>query len=875
METEEKIKSKFKLKKLVNMLQAIKGRHTELVTVYVPVNYLLSEIISQLRTEQSTAENIKSKPVRKNVTTALEKIIRHLQLYKHTPQNGIALFCGNVSDKEGATNIEIWVIEPPEEIKVKMYWCDQRFVMDPLLDMVEEKEIYGIICLDKSEADIALLKGKKLEPLYHKESIVPGKTRAGGQCLAPDTLIQMGDGTLLEICKVSNPHIVKSVNFPETTLSNRPVINKWETKKNTKYVITTKCPTTQIESSKDHLFFRWGNSIEEIPAEKLKNGDFLLLPEKIDVEGEIQSLNSSSFYNSYKISEKGREYIKNRRISLKLLQKELAKKSGVTQTAISVIELGKRDIKIGFLKVLCKHLGTETGSFIRQFCVPVKDLKLPEVLNENLANFLGYFAGDGSIENERLSLFDADKQTIEYYNNLAEIIFNCNSKITHRENKGHYVARIYGKPIVKLIKNEFPELKYALDTEMPAKILKSPDSVLAAFLRGFFDAEGYVNRERGIGLGINNKKMARQTQLALLRFGILASLAEYDNRRNPYSKKHRFTVGITERTSLEIFLNSIGFNAAYKNKKLAEVIQNKSVTSYTRQIFLTGENIRKILESEGYKVSDFPKVTNFFRNERLMSKDVFRNSIINEVRNNESLRKKLEIVLNYNLVPVKISSIKKIEEKNRFVDIEVKNSNFIANGIVVHNSSARFSRVREGMLNDWLKEVGEAANKIFEEPKEVRGILLGGPGPIKEFFLKEEYVHADVRSKILGTVDTGYTGEHGLEETLIRGEDLIKELAVTKEKNLLQKFLTELQKPHGIAVYGVKEVIRVLELGAAETIIISESISEKIEGEDAIEYFEEKAQNYGTALIVVSPDTREGQQFRQLGGIGALLRYHV
>ncbi len=371
METEEKIKSKFRLKKLVKMLQEIKGRHTELVTVYVPANYPLNEIVSQLRTEQSTAENIKSKPVRKNVTTALDKIIRHLQLYKQTPESGIALFCGNVSDKEGATNIELWAIEPPEEIKVKMYWCDQRFVMDPLLDMIEDKEIYGIICLDKSEADIALLKGKRLEHLYHKESIVPGKTRAGGQ------------------------------------------------------------------------------------------------------------------------------------------------------------------------------------------------------------------------------------------------------------------------------------------------------------------------------------------------------------------------------------------------------------------------------------------------------------------------------------------------------------------------SSARFARVREGMLNDWLKEVAEAANKIFEEHKEVIGILLGGPGPIKEFFLKEEYAHADVRNKILGTVDTSYTGEHGVEETLVRGEDLIKELAVTKEKNLLQKFLTELQKPHGLAVYGIKRVNEVLELGAVDTIIISENISEKVEGEDAIEYFEEKAKNYGTSIIVVSPDTREGQQFRQLGGIGAMLRYHV
>ncbi len=861
------------LKKLIRQLDAIKGRHTELVTVYVPTGANLNEIVNQLKNEGSTADNIKSKQVRKNVTTSLDKIIRHLQMYKKTPENGLVVFCGNISDKEGSSDIEIWAVDPPEPIKTKMYWCDQKFVLDPLKEMVEEKEIYGIICLDKSEADIALVNGKKIEPIVHFESIVPGKTRAGGQCLAPDTLIQMGDGTLLEIGKVSNPHIVKSVDFPETTLSNRPVIKKWETKKNTKYIITTKCPATQIESSKDHLFFRWGNSIEEIPAEELKNGDFLLLPEKIDVEGEIQSLNSSCLYNSYKISEKGREYIKNRRIALELLQKELAKKSGVTQTAVSVIELGKRDIKIGFLKVLCKHLGTETDSFIRQFCVPVKDLKLPEVLDENLANFLGYFAGDGSTENERLSLFDADKQTIEYYNNLAEITFNCNSKITHRENKGHYIARIYGKPIVKLIKNEFPELKYVLDTEIPAKILKSPDSVLAAFLKGFFDAEGYVNMERGIGLGINNKKMARQTQLALLRFGILASLVEYDNRRNPHSKKHRFTVGITERTSLEIFLNSIGFNAAYKNKKLVEVIQNKSVTSYTRQIFLTGENIRKILESEGYKVSDFSKVTNFFRNERLMSKDVFRNSIINEVRNNENLSKKLEMVLNYNLVPVKISSIKKIEEENRFVDIEVKNSNFIANGIVVHNSSARFSRVREGLLHDWFKKVAEASNKIFNEHPEVIGIIVSGSGPIKEFFLKEELLHDIVTKKILGLVDTSYTGEYGLHETLEKSGDLLKEASVTKEKKLLQRFFQELQKPNGLAVYGVDRIIENLQRGSVDMVIIIEDLGLKIGDQDAFEYFEEQVENYGSKLIVVSRETREGNQFKELGGVGAMLRY--
>jgi len=183
--------SKYILKKLVKNLGSIKGRHTELVSVYVPAKYSLHEIVNQLRQELSTAENIKSKQVRKNVTTSLEKIMRHLQLYKRTPENGLALFCGNISKTDKA-DIELFAIEPPETIKVKLYWCDQRFVLDPLIDMVKEREVYGIICLDKSEADIALLSGKKIETLAHFESIVPGKTRAGGQSSARFSRVREG-----------------------------------------------------------------------------------------------------------------------------------------------------------------------------------------------------------------------------------------------------------------------------------------------------------------------------------------------------------------------------------------------------------------------------------------------------------------------------------------------------------------------------------------------------------------------------------------------------------------------------------------------------------------------------------------------------------
>lgn len=169
-----------KLKKLIKELEAIRGRHTELVSVYVPSGYSLVEIINQLNNEKSTAMNIKSKATRKNVLAALEKIIGHLRLFKQTPSNGLIVFCGNVSPVEGREDIKIWSFEPPEKMDTKVYWCNQVFVLEPLKEMVKEKEIYGLIVLDAREANIGFLIGKKIQSVKHLESTVPSKTVKGG-----------------------------------------------------------------------------------------------------------------------------------------------------------------------------------------------------------------------------------------------------------------------------------------------------------------------------------------------------------------------------------------------------------------------------------------------------------------------------------------------------------------------------------------------------------------------------------------------------------------------------------------------------------------------------------------------------------------------
>jgi len=177
-------KQRYDLEKFIKELQKYRGRHTELVSVYVPEGYDLNKIIGHLAQEQGTATNIKSTSTRKNVTDALEKMIQHLRLFKKTPDNGLAVFSGNVAEREGQSDVKVWSIEPPIPLKIRLYRCDKEFVTDILTEMVEIKEAYGLIVMDRREGDIALLRGKTIVPLSSTKSNVPGKTKAGGQSAA-------------------------------------------------------------------------------------------------------------------------------------------------------------------------------------------------------------------------------------------------------------------------------------------------------------------------------------------------------------------------------------------------------------------------------------------------------------------------------------------------------------------------------------------------------------------------------------------------------------------------------------------------------------------------------------------------------------------
>ena len=173
--------SKEELEELLDELEKTRARATELITVYIPAGQNIYTVADQLEGEKSTAKNIKSTSTRKNVSNALDKITRALKEYKKTPETGLAIFCGNISETESQENLQIWIVETPMPLKVRMYRCDKEFILDPLREMLAVKEVFGLLVMDRKEATIGLLEGKRIEVIQKMTSGVPSKVRAGGQ----------------------------------------------------------------------------------------------------------------------------------------------------------------------------------------------------------------------------------------------------------------------------------------------------------------------------------------------------------------------------------------------------------------------------------------------------------------------------------------------------------------------------------------------------------------------------------------------------------------------------------------------------------------------------------------------------------------------
>jgi peptide chain release factor subunit 1 len=173
---------KYEFRRVIEELETFEGSGTQLVTIYVPEDRQISDVVAHVTQEHSEASNIKSKATRTNVQDALTSIKDRLRYYDGPPENGMVLFSGAVDSGGGQTEMITRVLEsPPQPVESFRYHCDSSFLIEPLEHMLADQGLFGLIVLDRREANVGWLRGKRVEPVKSASSLVPGKQRKGGQ----------------------------------------------------------------------------------------------------------------------------------------------------------------------------------------------------------------------------------------------------------------------------------------------------------------------------------------------------------------------------------------------------------------------------------------------------------------------------------------------------------------------------------------------------------------------------------------------------------------------------------------------------------------------------------------------------------------------
>jgi len=109
-------------------------------------------------------------------------------------------------------------------------------------------------------------------------------------------------------------------------------------------------------------------------------------------------------------------------------------------------------------------------------------------------------------------------------------------------------------------------------------------------------------------------------------------------------------------------------------------------------------------------------------------------------------------------------------------------------------SAARFERIREGAKKEHFKKVAEYMKSQFLGNKNLKGIIVGGPGPTKYDFIDGGYITTEVKNKIIAIKDLSYTGDFGLKELVEKSEDVLAKEEIITEKKIMTKFFELLAK---------------------------------------------------------------------------------
>ena len=499
----------------------------------------------------------------------------------------------------------------------------------------------------------------------------------GHNCLTPDTLIQLSDGGIMPISHLAGPSLLPAIDFKG--LKQTPALCDYGSKRSDIQRVYQINTGNKIKASHGHRFFRLRDfNIEEVEAQNLREGDYLMQMDNMDIGGAYQELPSIEHKNLIRVTREGSAFIKCELERLQLTREGVCEQLPINRRQFRRVLNQAHPTDAGVISQLIEQGVSEQ---IHQYVEMVETHKyrtliLPSVLREEFAQILGYYLGDGNLEVSSLRFKDARRDVLERYSSLCKSTFNISGSIFKVKGKNCYQLSLNSIAVRELVNT--------IGDDLFLLVSRSPSSVVRAFIKGFMDAEGHVSKKIArITIAQKDGEVLNYLQMLLLRFGIRAQ------RRIAKTCE----ILLLDGRDFYDFAKQIGVTAYDKQQHMMKWMRHCEMT-HTREIIpVQRKAVLTLLKECGLKPSPLlkPRPSSYQFTARHHLEAVF--AVLQKSRIPEECRERVQMLgslLSGNVRWEKIKKIQVIENHEPLYDISVPFlENYIANGFVVHNSMYR------------------------------------------------------------------------------------------------------------------------------------------------------------------------------------------
>ena len=164
----------------------------------------------------------------------------------------------------------------------------------------------------------------------------------------------------------------------------------------------------------------------------------------------------------------------------------------------------------------------------------------------------------------------------------------------------------------------------------------------------------------------------------------------------------------------------------------------------------------------------------------------------------------------------------------------------------------------------------------YDKRYDFSNIVIASPGFWREYIQK--LITGDLKKKVVYATCSS-VGENGINEVMKRDEvkAVLQKEKFASEIKKVDELLEEISKK-GKAEYGLQEIKKAVESGAASELLITDNLIHKKRQEDKFDDIEKLMRTIDSMkgkVHIISSEHEGGKKLDGLGGLGALLRYKL